>query len=147
MKYFVNIGKYCCYVMHDRELIFQFMQASYRMPSYIERWYCSNIQESGERTVVSKPSAADEAIETLANAYRSSSTSENAKKEMHDINEMVSIWNHVFWYLHMTMLLARDHIYDIVSPANPGRSDDKKEPGKFPDQGACTHQEILCEHV
>ncbi|KAF8690800.1 hypothetical protein HU200_041190 [Digitaria exilis] len=44
-------------------------------------------EESGERTV-SKPSAADEAIETLVNAYSSSSTSENAKKQMDDINEM-----------------------------------------------------------
>lgn len=44
--------------------------------------------ESGERTVSSKPSAADEAIEVLVNAYKSSNTSENAKKEMHDINEM-----------------------------------------------------------
>ncbi|CAN6203593.1 unnamed protein product [Urochloa humidicola] len=43
--------------------------------------------ESGE-TTVSKPSAADEAIETLVNAYRSSNTSENAKKEMHEISEM-----------------------------------------------------------
>ncbi|XP_048546705.1 ABC transporter G family member 1-like isoform X2 [Triticum urartu] len=43
--------------------------------------------ESGERTISSKPSPADEAIEVLVNAYKSSNTSENAKKEMHDINE------------------------------------------------------------
>jgi len=44
--------------------------------------------ESEETRTVYKPSAADEAIETLVNAYKSSNTSENAKKEMHDINEM-----------------------------------------------------------
>ncbi|PAN11425.1 hypothetical protein PAHAL_2G162800 [Panicum hallii] len=47
--------------------------------------------ESGERRTVSKPSAAHEAIETLVNAYKSSNTSENAKKEMHDINEMSGV--------------------------------------------------------
>lgn len=98
MKWLANIGKYYCYVIHDRDIIFQFIRAS-----YTERWYCSNIQESGERTV-SKPSAADEAIETLVNAYSSSSTSENAKKQMDDINEMVSISNHVFWHLHVICL-------------------------------------------
>ncbi|XP_044445726.1 ABC transporter G family member 1-like [Triticum aestivum] len=44
--------------------------------------------ESGERTISSKPSPADEAIQVLVNAYKSSNTSENAKKEMQDINEM-----------------------------------------------------------
>ncbi|KAG2633051.1 hypothetical protein PVAP13_2NG289500 [Panicum virgatum] len=44
--------------------------------------------ENEETRTVSKPSAADEAIETLVSAYKSSNTSENAKKEMHDINEM-----------------------------------------------------------
>ncbi|KAG0514245.1 hypothetical protein BDA96_10G174100 [Sorghum bicolor] len=43
--------------------------------------------ENEERTVF-KPSAADEAISILMNAYKSSNISENAKKEMHDINEM-----------------------------------------------------------
>ncbi|KAM3215644.1 hypothetical protein ACQJBY_067589 [Aegilops geniculata] len=43
--------------------------------------------ESGERTISSKPSPADEAIEVLVNAYKSSNTSENSKREMHDINE------------------------------------------------------------
>ncbi|KAJ1271483.1 hypothetical protein BS78_06G130700 [Paspalum vaginatum] len=43
--------------------------------------------ENGD-TSIGKPSAADEAIENLVNAYKSSNTSENAKKEMHNINEM-----------------------------------------------------------
>ncbi|XBI42590.1 hypothetical protein VPH35_126902 [Triticum aestivum] len=44
--------------------------------------------ESGVITISSKPSPADEAIDVLVNAYKSSNTFENAKKEMHDINEM-----------------------------------------------------------
>ncbi|KAG2633050.1 hypothetical protein PVAP13_2NG289500 [Panicum virgatum] len=47
--------------------------------------------ENEETRTVSKPSAADEAIETLVSAYKSSNTSENAKKEMHDINEMFGL--------------------------------------------------------
>ncbi|KAL6854544.1 hypothetical protein ACP4OV_019106 [Aristida adscensionis] len=43
--------------------------------------------ESGERSP-SIPSVADEAIEILVNAYKSSNTSEIAKKEMQDINQM-----------------------------------------------------------
>ncbi|CAL5058890.1 unnamed protein product [Urochloa decumbens] len=64
--------------------------------------------ESGERTIP-KPSAADEAIETLVNAYRSSSTSENAKKEMHDINEMggVMIRRNQASFLTKVLVLTR----------------------------------------
>ncbi|CAN6172068.1 unnamed protein product [Urochloa humidicola] len=64
--------------------------------------------ESGERTV-SKPSAADEAIETLINAYKSSNTSENAKKEMHDINEMggVMIRRNQASFLTKVLVLTR----------------------------------------
>ncbi|CAN6179828.1 unnamed protein product [Urochloa humidicola] len=64
--------------------------------------------ESGERTV-SKPSAADEAIETLVNAYKSSNTSENAKKEMHDINEMggVMIRRNQASFLTKVLVLTR----------------------------------------
>ena len=39
----------------------------------------------------------------------------------------------------MNMLFARNHVYDIVWPANPGRSDAQKKTSHFPYQGACTH--------
>lgn len=48
------------------------------------------LQENGDRTEF-KLYAADEAIKILTNAYESSNISETARKEMHDINEMVSI--------------------------------------------------------
>lgn len=49
-----------------------------------------NTQECGGISVA-KPSAADEAIEILSSAYKSSNISEIARREMHNINEMVGI--------------------------------------------------------
>lgn len=51
-----------------------------------------NIQE-GEESLLHKPPDADGAIEILVNSYKSSNTSEVAKKEMRDINEMVCVLN------------------------------------------------------
>lgn len=106
-----------------------------------------NIQESGERTISSKPSPADEAIEVLVNAYKSSNTSENAKKEMHDINETVSVIRYLICLNFAWICYLREMRYDIIWLANPGRSDDQKKPSQFCDKGVCTHQKIVCEHV
>ncbi|KAL6600380.1 hypothetical protein ACP70R_045180 [Stipagrostis hirtigluma subsp. patula] len=64
--------------------------------------------ESGERSL-SKPSAADEAIQVLVNSYKTSNISEIAKKAMHDINEMegVMIRRNQATFLTKVLVLTR----------------------------------------